>query len=126
MAEAARVVEPRREPRIIKISSKRQITIPADVYAEAGFAEYALLSWDDGGFTVRPVDVHDEDATVRILRQLLAQGYNGEELVDEYEKIKNKIVSFERLVDEGLRDVEEGRVMSYAAFRDKIREEFDV
>jgi len=124
MSEAARAVEAKREPRIIKISGKRQITIPADIYKEAGFADYALLTWSDEGFTVQPVDVRDEDTTVRILRQLLAEGYNGEELINEYEKIKNKIASFERLIDEGLRDVEEGRVVPFDEMQKELRAKY--
>ena len=126
MAKTAIAQAPLWEPRVIKISSKRQITIPADVYESAGFAEYALVSWAEGGFTVQPVDVRDEDTTVRILRHLLAAGYDGEELIDEYEKINKKMIKFEQLVEEGVRDADEGRVMSYSAFRKAVRDEFDV
>ena len=38
MAEAARMA-----PQRIKVSSKRQITIPAKAYKDMGFTEYALI-----------------------------------------------------------------------------------
>ena len=35
-----------------------------------------------------PISVDDEDVTVDILRQLIAEGYKGDELIDEYCKVK--------------------------------------
>ena len=37
------------KPQAIKISSKRQITIPAKIYEKAGFGDYALCTWTDKG-----------------------------------------------------------------------------
>ena len=42
------------EPLAIKISSKRQITIPAKAYEEAGFKDYALCTWTDKGMFLQP------------------------------------------------------------------------
>ena len=38
------------EPLSIKISSKRQIAIPAKAYEEAGFKDYALCTWTDKAY----------------------------------------------------------------------------
>ena len=46
MAEAARMA-----PQRIKVSSKRQITIPAKAYKDMGFTEYALIEQTDEGGT---------------------------------------------------------------------------
>ena len=124
MAEAMLAEKPKWEPRVIKISSKRQITIPADVYEESGFAQYALLSRTLDGFSVQPVNVYDEDATVQILRHLLAQGFDGEALIDEYEKINKKLVEFERLIGEGLRDADEGRVVPFDVMQEELRAKY--
>ena len=42
------------EPLSIKISSKRQIAIPAKAYEEAGFKDYALCTWTDKGIFLQP------------------------------------------------------------------------
>ena len=60
------------EPQRVKISSKRQVTIPARWYREMGFDEYALATWTEDGLLLQPISVDDEDVTVDILRQLIA------------------------------------------------------
>lgn len=42
------------QPQIIKVSSKRQITIPAHLYKELGFAEHALCVPMGGGLFIAP------------------------------------------------------------------------
>ena len=63
------------EPLSIKISSKRQIAIPAKAYEEAGVKDYALCTWTDKGIFLQPLDVEDEDVTIGILRYLINEGY---------------------------------------------------
>lgn len=63
------------EPLSIKVSSKRQIAIPAKAYEEAGFKDYALCTWTDKGIFLQPLDVEDEDVTIGILRYLINEGY---------------------------------------------------
>ena len=65
------------EPLAIKISSKRQITIPAKAYEEAGVKDYALCTWSDKGMFLQPLDVEDEDVTIDILRYLINEGYES-------------------------------------------------
>lgn len=119
MAEAAKVLA---EPQIIKISSKRQITIPAKIYQEAGYKEYALCTWTDKGMFIQPLEVDDEDVTVDILRYLVEEGYEGEELISQYKSMKKKVVSIKDKLDEAEHDVAEGRVDSYENMRARIRE----
>ena len=127
MAEAAIAAGPREwEPRVIKISRKRQVTIPAEVYEKAGFTDCALATWTEEGLVLQPIKTGPVDETVWMLRRLLERGYDGEGLVDEYEKWRKGNAELDRLVDEGLRDVEEGRLMPYAEFRQRIRDEHGV
>ena len=53
-------------PRRIKISSKRQITIPVDVYERYGFAEYALLTETPDGLVVQPMELTDDDEQLTV------------------------------------------------------------
>ena len=80
------------EPLTVKISSKRQITIPAKIYEGAGFKDYALCTWTDKGMFLQPLDVEDEDVTVDILRYLIEEGYEGEDLIAQYQEMKKKII----------------------------------
>ncbi len=114
------------EPQTIKISSKRQITIPAKYYEAAGFGEYALCTWTDQGILLQPLDVDDEDVTVDILRSLVKQGFEGEELIERYQETKRKIVSVRRKLEEAERDVSDGRVDTYENMRDRIRQKYGV
>ena len=79
------------EPQTIKISSKRQITIPAQLYKELGFGEYALCTWTDHGILIQPLTVDEEDISIGILRDLIRQGFEGEELVTRYAEEQKKL-----------------------------------
>ena len=114
------------KPQAIKISSKRQITIPAKLYERSGFGDYALCTWTDKGLFLQPLEVEDEDVTVDILRYLIAEGYEGEELIEQYQDMKKKIVSVKEKITEAEQDVAEGRVDSYENMRTRIRDEFGV
>ena len=127
MAEAALAYEQKIAPRIIKISRKRQITIPADMYKKAGKPEYALASWqDDGSITVEPLSVRNEEASVSILRSLVDKGYEGDELVAEYEAIVNHIVDFNRKIAEALEDEAAGREGSFAELQREMERVYGV
>lgn len=111
---------------IIKISSKRQITIPAKVYQEAGYSDYALCTWTDKGMFIQPLDVDDEDVTVDILRYLIEEGYEGEDLISQYKVVKKKIVPLKARLDESEQDIIEGRVGSPYDMLDRLRDKHDL
>lgn len=112
------------EPLVIKISSKRQITIPAKAYEEAGFKDYALCTWTDKGMFLQPLDVEDEDVTIDILRYLINEGYEGEDLIAQYKAMKKKVVSVKDKLDEAERDIAEGRVGSAREMQNRMREKY--
>ena len=112
------------EPLAIKISSKRQITIPAKAYEEVGFKDYALCTWTDKGMFLQPLDVEDEDATIDILRYLISEGYEGEDLITQYKVMKKKVVSVKDKIDEAERDIAEGRVGSAREMQKRMREKY--
>ena len=112
------------EPLAIEISSKRQITIPAKAYEEAGFKDYALCTWSDKGMFLQPLDVEDEDVTIDILRYLINEGYEGEDLIAQYKAMKKKVVSVKDKLDEAERDIAEGRVGSAREMQNRMREKY--
>ena len=68
-------------PAMVKVSGKRQVTIPAEAYRQGGFADYALCTWTADGLRVQPLQGGGGDVTVAILRALVDAGYEGEQLV---------------------------------------------
>lgn len=110
------------EPQRVKISSKRQVTIPARWYREMGFDEYALATWTEDGLLLQPISVDDEDVTVDILRQLIAEGYKGDELIDEYCKVKSKIISVKSLIAEAEEDMAAGHACPASVITARMRE----
>ena len=125
MGETALAVDKSVTPKIIKISSKRQITIPADMHQCSGFSDYAFAVWnDDGSITISPIDVHDEKESVKILRTLLAQGLDGEELVNEYERIISPVVDFRSAIERSLKDIDDGRTAPFDEMQKRLEEKY--
>ena len=66
----------------------------------------------------------DEDVTVDILRYLIEQGCEGEELIARYREMKRKIVPIKAKLDEAERDIAEGRVGSAREMQERLREKY--
>lgn len=118
MAEAARMA-----PQRIKVSSKRQITIPAKAYKDMGFTEYALIEQTDEGLLIKPLNVEDEGMSLDVLRRLIAEGYEGEALVERYAAVCPHVIKFEdaracTAVDGG--DASEAKRLNEAANKDCV------
>ena len=118
MAEAARMA-----PQRIKVSSKRQITIPAKAYKDMGFTEYALIEQTDEGLLIKPLNVEDEGISLDVLRRLIAEGYEGEALVERYAAVCPHVIKFEdaracTAVDGG--DASEAKRLNEAANKDCV------
>ena len=112
------------KPKAIKISSKRQITIPAHLYEQAGFSDYALCTWTDKGLLIQPLEVDDEDDTVNILRALIAEGYEGEELIAQYRHERQRWAYVAAALEEAERDVAEGRTAPADEMMARLRAQY--
>ena len=126
MAEAALELEMGSawKPRVVKVSSKRQITIPADVYKEAGFAQYAMLEWDGDQLSIKPLTVRNEAASVTILRALVDRGLEGDELVSEYESIISSISEYNEAIEESLADMAAGREEPFEELQGRMEKKY--
>lgn len=113
-------------PRRLKVSSKRQITIPVDVYQRHGFTEYALLTETENGFTIQPLDVEDGDdeLTVMLLRYLIEQGYDGEELIDKFQEVKPSFFSIHKAIQRSEEDIAAGRVHDFDEMMKELKERY--
>ncbi len=114
------------ETQVVKISSKRQITIPSKCFEQAGFGDYALCTWNEKGLVLEPLAVDDEDATVEILRYLISHGAEGEELIARYQEIKRKVTSVKTRIQKAEEDIADGAVDDWGSMMKRVREENDL
>lgn len=89
------------ENKRIKISSKRQITIPQQFFDSLGFADEAECSLKDGALIIRPVRHNGSEFAEQILADLLAQGYQGDELLAKFKEAQSMVrPAVERMIQE--------------------------
>ncbi len=81
----------RMERKIINVSKKRQITIPLKFYKKLGLENEVECSLEDGAIVIRPVYRGTSEFSVEILKDLVSQGYTGEELIKQFELQHNNI-----------------------------------
>lgn len=110
----------------VKVSSKRQITIPAETYKRLGFKSYAYLEERDDGIFIRPMEVVDEREAVDILRYLVEQGYSGEELVRKFEEMQPDVIEVARDLDTAMEEYERGEFYPVEEMQQRMREKYDL
>ena len=71
--------------KIISVSKKRQITIPLKYYKHLGLDNEVECTLEDGAIVIRPLKREPGEFSVEILKDLINQGYSGDELVKQFE-----------------------------------------
>ena len=72
--------------KIVSISPKRQITIPQAFFKMFNFASEAKITARNGGIFVEPAPyTGNGEFAVEILKELVAQGLSGQELIAAFE-----------------------------------------
>ena len=80
------------EEKRVKITSKRQFTIPQKFYKELGFNKEAVCIMGDGMLILYPApDAADSEFAEDILTDLIAEGFSGNDLLIEFKNRKKKI-----------------------------------
>jgi len=75
------------ERKIISVSVKRQITIPQKYFEALGFDTEAECILQNGALLIRPVrDTNGGEFSEQILADLIARGYEGQELLEQFKK----------------------------------------
>lgn len=72
------------DSKIISVSSKRQITIPLKFYKQLNLENEVECSLENGALVIRPLNRDTGEFSVEILRDLVSQGYSGEELIKRF------------------------------------------
>jgi len=70
--------------KIIRVSDKRQITIPNEYYQQLGFEKEAVCYIDENSIVIKPIARSGGEFSELILADLIKEGYEGELLLDEF------------------------------------------
>ncbi|SES08003.1 AbrB/MazE/SpoVT family DNA-binding domain-containing protein [Salipaludibacillus aurantiacus] len=90
-----------RKVKRVSVSSKRQVCIPKDFYNEIGIGKEILMEVVNNRLVIKPVREEFEDFSEDILKDLVSEGYEGEELITKFKQRKAMIQpSIEELAQE--------------------------
>ena len=88
------------ESRIIKVSNKRQITIPQKFYDKLNIDQEIECTITNSEIILRPVYRETEFAE-EILKDLIGKGFEGTQLLDEFRKTRAKVKpAIRRMIEE--------------------------
>jgi bifunctional DNA-binding transcriptional regulator/antitoxin component of YhaV-PrlF toxin-antitoxin module len=79
------------ERKIINVTEKRQITIPLKFYERLNFGKEVECFLADGAVVIRPLSTSDDNFAIEILKDLVAQRYGGNELIDKFAEQQGNI-----------------------------------
>ncbi len=77
--------------RIIRVSGKRQITIPLKYFQALDLSDQVECSLEDGALVIRRLTQDESEFSVEILKDLVAQGFTGDELVQKFTETSQQI-----------------------------------
>lgn len=79
------------ERKIINVTGKRQITIPLKFYEKLHLGKEVECCLTDDAVILRPLSSSDDGLTMEILRDLISQGFNGDELLVKFAEQRTNI-----------------------------------
>lgn len=90
------------EHKIISISDKRQVTIPKKYFEALEFSSEAECILQKNSIIIHPVRVNTgSEFSEQILADLISQGFSGQELLDKFKELSNKVTpAMKRLISE--------------------------
>lgn len=74
------------ERKIVSISSQRQVTIPTRFYRNLGFTDEAECLVRGQELVLRPIKRDQKRSPEEILSELIAEGFSGDELMQEFRR----------------------------------------
>ncbi len=77
--------------RRVRISSQRQITIPKEFYAEMNLDDEAIIEFTGKEMIIRTAEQEVVDFSTDILKDLVAKGMAGDDLILEFTRLKASI-----------------------------------
>lgn len=77
--------------RRVKVSQQRQLSIPKDFYQALGLADEAVMEFTGKEIIIRPAAFEEVDFSEDILQDLIAQGFSGQELLQQFKQAKSQV-----------------------------------
>ena len=74
------------DSRIIRVSKKRQITIPLQYFDQLNLGDEVECSLENNTLVIRPLVRNTGEFSIEILKDLVSKGLSGDELVREFEE----------------------------------------
>ena len=88
--------------KIISITGKRQLTIPLKFYEKLGLGKEVECFIEKNALVIRPLSQDGGAFSIEILKDLVSQGYSGNELVAKFtEERQNMKIAIGALLTEG-------------------------
>lgn len=94
----------KKSKRHVKVSRQRQLSIPKDFYQALGFDGEAVMEFTGNEIIIRPATFEEVDFSEDILQDLIAKGYSGPELLEEFKKAKANISTALQTLEEETMD----------------------
>jgi bifunctional DNA-binding transcriptional regulator/antitoxin component of YhaV-PrlF toxin-antitoxin module len=70
--------------KIINVTGKRQVTIPLKFYERLNFGKEVECFLTEDAIVLRPFTSYDDSFTMEILKDLVSQGLQGDELLTKF------------------------------------------
>ena len=77
--------------KIINVTGKRQVTIPLKFYERLNFGKEVECFLTEDAIILRPLTHSDDSFTMEILRDLVSQGLQGDELLTKFAEQRQNI-----------------------------------
>jgi AbrB family looped-hinge helix DNA binding protein len=91
--------------RRVKVSKQRQINIPKEFYDALQLSDEAFIEFNGKEIIIRPAEYEVVDFSEDILKDLVRQGYSGEDLIFHFARIKSEIPrALDRMKEEAMRN----------------------
>lgn len=79
------------ERKIINVTGKRQVTIPLKFYEKLCLGKEVECFLTNNSIVIRPLSGSNDNFTMEILKDLVSQGYNGDELIEKFSEQRDNI-----------------------------------
>jgi len=79
------------ERKIINVTGKRQVTIPLKFYERLRLGKEVECFLTNDSIIIRPLSSSNDNFTMEILKDLVSQGYSGDELIEKFAQQREDI-----------------------------------
>ena len=79
------------ERKIISVTGKRQVTIPLKYFERLRFGKEVECFLTNDAVVLRPLAASDDNFTMEILKDLISQGYSGDELLTKFAEQRDSV-----------------------------------